>query len=70
VIAVIQNFALIFSDKFKSYGITMTDLTLILNINSAVCNGLGQFSTLYAAPIEIIKMDYFNCRVMFGSQVY
>ncbi|XP_059479595.1 monocarboxylate transporter 5-like [Neocloeon triangulifer] len=41
VIGVIQNFALIFSEKFKGYGITTTDLSLILNINSAVCNGLG-----------------------------
>jgi hypothetical protein len=48
VISVIQNFALIFSEKFKDYGITTTDLTLILNINSAVCNGLGRLSPLRA----------------------
>jgi hypothetical protein len=43
---VIQNFSLIFTEKFDKIGIRASDLTILININAAVCNGVGKILTI------------------------
>ncbi|XP_059479546.1 monocarboxylate transporter 1-like [Neocloeon triangulifer] len=61
LVSVVHNFSLIFSSKFDAIGMTAADVTVMMNINAAVCNGVG----LLSGPV----LKRFSCRevALFGS---